>query len=172
MIYKVGQKIDKFKGHREEVCFDLDDSGAIFLVFFNKPGLSEINQFKSGASFEIKFNIMYNVIMMTVKIGTLNWMDAPYTPHLSPNLTKLSLPQEGEGLALTLILIDAVSGEIMSLRLIGLGELFSRKLIGVIMDESTRDFNKEEYYRNIERIMTAYPTNKIVKMSKDLYKLR
>jgi len=40
------------------------------------------------------------------------------------------------------------------------------------MDEGTRNFNKEEYYRNLEHIMTVYPTSKIVKLSKDLYKLR
>ena len=57
MIYNFGQKIDKFKGHREEAYFDLDDSGAIMLVFFNKPDMSEITQFKSDANFEIRFNV-------------------------------------------------------------------------------------------------------------------
>ena len=85
-----GQIIDNFINYPEGVRFDIDDSGAILLVFFNNPTEYEIEQFKYN--FEIRFTHLYNVIMITTKIGNLNWMNAPYTPHLSKNLTTLQMP--------------------------------------------------------------------------------
>ena len=164
--YEVGQVIDAFKYHSEEVQFDISDDGAIMLVFFRNPTTSEIDQFKSGKEFEIRFTELYNVIMVTVKIGNLNWMDAPYTPHLSPNLTKFQIPNENQGLGLTLILIDAITGEIKHIRLLGLSEKFTRKLFGVAMEQKIKPFNRVEYDETLSRIFSTYQTKQIVKMSK------
>lgn len=89
MEYKIGQIVQNFKNHFEGVQFDIADDGAIMLVFFQGPTAEEMEQFKSGKIFEIWFVELYDVIIITVKIGNLNWMDAPYTPHLSKNLTML-----------------------------------------------------------------------------------
>ena len=128
--YEVGQVVDNFKWHPEGVHFDIADDGATMIAFFQDPTTEEIEQFKSDKKFEIRFTELYGVIMITVKIGSLNWMDAPYSPHLSENLTKFPLPGTDQGLGLTLMLVDARTGEIKSIRLIGLSERFSKRLIG------------------------------------------
>lgn len=165
--YTVGQKIDKFVGHAEETVFDVDNDGAIMLVFFNKPTEQEIKQFESDVSFEIRFTLMYNVIMITTKIGNLNWMDSPYTPHLSPNLSKITIPGTNQGLSLTLILIDCSNGEIRAMKVLGLMERFSKKFLGVIIEEKMKEFDREQYDNNLRRIFASYPTKEIVKISKD-----
>lgn len=170
-FYKVGQVIEKFKNHSEGVVFDLDDAGATLLVFFANPKEEEKEQFKTGKNFEIRFTELYKVIMMTVKIGNLNWMDAPYSPHLSKNLTKFELPRENQGLGLTIMLIDAATGEIKHIRLLGLSEHFTKKLFGAVMEQKMSDFDKAEYAGNINRIFSAYSTKDIVKMSKDYCRL-
>lgn len=169
--YEVGQVVDGFKHHSEGVHFDIADDSATMLVFFQSPTAEEIEQFKSGKNFEIRFTELYGVIMITVKIGNLNWMDAPYTPHLSKNLMRFQLSNEGQGLGLTLILIDAVTGEIKHMRLLGLSERFTKRLFGVVMEHKVRPFNKEEYSNSLNRIFSAYQTNQIVKMSKDYCKM-
>jgi hypothetical protein len=169
--YKVGQVVDNFKRHSEGVHFDIADDGATMLVFFQNPTTEEIEQFKSGKNFEIRFTELYGVIMITVKIGDLNWMDAPYSPHLSENLTKFSLPGAGEGLGLTLLLVDAETGEIKSIRLIGLSERFSRVLIGAVMEQKTKEFDKVKYDSSVSRIFAAYKTSQIVKLSRDYCKI-
>lgn len=170
-IYEVGQTVDNFKHHLEGVQFDIADDGATMLVFFQNPKAEEIEQFKSGKNFEIRFTELYGVIMITVKIGSLNWMDAPYTPHLSKNLTKFQLPNEGQGLGLALILVDAATGEIKHIRLLGLSERFTKKLFGVVMDRKMSDFDITEYNNTLNRIYSTYPTNQIVKMSRDYCKM-
>lgn len=169
--YEVGQVIDKFIGHQEGVLFDVSDEGADLIVFFKNPTKEEEEQFESGHRFEIRFVEIYGVIMMTFKIGNLNWMDAPYSPHLSKNLTKFTLPNENQGLGLTLIFIDAVTGEIKSMRLMGLSINFTKKLFGLLMEQKMKDFNVAEYSNSLNKIYSIYPTNKIVKMSNDYCKI-
>ncbi len=168
--YEVGQVVNEFKYHQEGVYFDISDEGATLLVFFKNPNPSEIEQFKAGKGFEIRFTELYDIIMITVKIGNLNWMDAPYTPHLSQNLTKFTVPNEGQGLGLSLILVDAASGAIKHMRLLGLSERFTRQLFGVVMENKAKDFDKSKYNLSLNRIFSTYQTNQIVKLSKDYCK--
>ncbi len=169
--YEVGQVVDSLKHHSEGVHFDIDDDGATMVVFFQSPTSEEIEQFKSGKKFEIRFTEIYGVIMITAKIGNLNWMDAPYTPHLSKNLTKFQLPDAGHGLGLTLILVDTITGEIKHMRLLGLSERFTKRLFGVAMTHKVKPFDKMEYNNSINRIFSSYQTNQIVKLSEDYCKI-
>ena len=170
-VYKVGQIVNDFKIYQEMVNFDIADDGAIMQVFFNHPTQNEVDQFDSGKNFEVRFTELHGVIMLTVKIGNLNWMDAPYHPHLSKNLTKFVLPTEGMGLRLTLMLIDSSTGEIKHMRLIGLSEKFTRKLFGIAMEQKMQAFDHAEYLKTIDKIYSMYPTTQIVKMSKDYCKI-
>lgn len=169
--YEVGQVINSFKCRSEGVQFDISDAGATMLVFFQNPTVGEIEQFKPGKSFEIRFMELYGVIIITVKIGSLNWMDAPYTPHLSRELTKFQLPDENQGLGLTLILVDTATGEIKHIRLLGLSEKFTKKLFGAVMEQKVRAFNEEEYNNSLSRIFATYDTKQIVKLSRDYCKI-
>lgn len=169
--YEVGQVVNSFKHHPEGVYFDIADDGATMLVFLQSPTSEEIWQFKSGKDFEIKFTELYGIIMITVKIGNLNWMDAPYTPHLSQNLTKFQLPNEGQGLGLTLILIDAATGEIKHIRILGLSEKFTKRLFGAVMEYKVRPFSKAQFDDSVNRVFATYKTSQIVKLSKDYCKI-
>lgn len=169
--YEVGQVIENFINHEEGMHFDIDDGGATMLVFFKNPTQEEIDQFSSGKNFEIRFTELYKVIMMTAKIGSLNWMDAPYTPHLSKNLTKFELPNEGQGLGLLLVLVDAAKGEIKHMKLMGLSERFTKRLFGTVMERKMDDsFDVNEYNRTLSRIYSTYTTSQIVKLSRDYCK--
>lgn len=170
-IYKVGEIVDSFKTYQEAVKFDIADDGAIMQVFFNGPTQDEICQFNVGNNFELRFSEIRGVMIFTVKIGNLNWMDAPYSPHLSKNLTKLESPSNGMGLNLTLMLIDSLTGEIKHIRLLGLSENFTRKLFDVVAKQAMKEFDRGEYLQTINRIYAMYPTAKIVKMSMDYCKI-
>lgn len=172
MLYSVGQVVNDFIYHPECVKFDIDDGGATMLVFFDRPTQDEVEQFKTDKNFEIRFAELNDVIMITAKMGNLNWVDAPYNAHLSKNLTKFTLPNEGQGLALTLILVDARSGEIKSIRLMGLSTNFTQKLFGAAMEQKMKSFDKDKYDEKIRSIYAKYDTDVIVKMSNSYCKIR
>ena len=170
--YSIGQVIEEFRGHQECTLFDVDDNGAVILVFFDNPTKDEIDQFKSDKSFEIRMTQIRGLTMITAQIGNLNWMDAPYNVHLSKNLTKFPLPQEKQGLALTLMLINSATGEIKHIRVMGLSERFSRELIGTIMEEKMSPFDPKEHEAKINKVYAVYSTKQIVDMSKCYCKIR
>lgn len=163
-----GQIIDNFINCPEGIRFNIDDSGAILLVFFNNPTKYEIEQFKYN--FEIRFTYLYNVIMITTKIGNFNWMDAPYTPHLSKNLTTLQMPKENQGLGLKLILVNSLTGEIKNIRYFGLSTNFTKQLFKTIINCKSENFDIKEYDNTINKIYSKYSTNEIVKMSSNYCK--
>lgn len=165
MIYTVGQKVDNFILNEESVKFDLDDAGAILLVSFNQPTPREIEQFNANKNFEIRFTELGNVMMVTAKIGNLEWIDAPYNIHLSPNLSKFILPDKDTGLALTLVLVDSQTGIVQALRVMGLSTNFTKKLIGAALEQKRTEFDETEYYKKIQSIYGKYKTSEIVRMS-------
>ena len=164
-VFSVGQVIPEFKGRSEGVMFDLTDAGALMVVFFNSPTESEVKQFDTDSPFEIRFMSIWNVIMLTVKIGNLNWMDAPYSVHLSQNLTIMPVIDDGNGIGLTLMLVDCRTGEIKSIRLLGLSTKFSAELCKEIDKQRETSFNRTEYDLTLGRLYAVYPTKKIVQMS-------
>lgn len=168
--YKIGDTIPNYIGKNDQVFFDMDDSGASLVVCYSNPSLDEVSQFESSRPFEIRFTTLYNIIMITAKIGSLNWIDAPYTPHLSKNLTTLQFPGEGQGLGLILYLIDSSTGAIKHMRLLGLSERFSQGLIGEILDAKMQEFDRPTYNTALQGIYFAYSTKRIVQMSKDYCK--
>ena len=168
---KTGDIISEFVMHNEGVQFDLDDSGATLLVFMANPTQSEIEQFSSGKRFEIRFVELSEIVILTIKMGNLDWMDAPYSIHLSRNLTKIELPKEGKGIALTVMLVDAVRGEVKTMRLIGLSENFSKSLVGSIMEQKMEPFAIEKYAETLKDVFLRYPTKDLVKMSKAYFKI-
>lgn len=170
--YRVGQVIENFKNHHEGVLFDIADDGATLIIFFGNPTQDEINQFKSGNKFEIRFLELYGLIIITAKIGNLNWMDAPYLSHLSKNLSELSSVGKNQGLGLTIMLVDAVTGEIKHMRLVGLSERFTKQLFKVVSEQKLKDFNVIEYREALNKIYSSYSTNQIVKMSRDYCKIQ
>ena len=169
--FEVGKIIEKFKSHTEGVQFDVADDGATMLVFFRNPTTNEKNQFQSGKNFEIRFIELSDIIMLTVKIGNLNWMDAPYSVHLSKNLTKLQDVKENEGIGLTLVLIDAITGKIEHLRLLGLSTNFTKALFKAIKEQQNKKFNKELYIEKLNLIYQKYSTKEIVKVSRNYCKI-
>lgn len=169
--YSVGQVISGFIGKPEAPVFDVTDTGATMVVLFNKPKESEIEQFRQNNKFEIRFTELYGVIMITVKIGDLEWMDMPYSPHLSKNLTKISIPSDGLGLSLFLMLVDTSTGMIKNMRLIGLSENFSKKFLGAVMEQKMKPFDRYVYDATISKIYSSYSTKEIVKISKEYYKI-
>ena len=164
-ILEVGKPFPGGKGHAEGALLDIDDAGATLTVYFNGPTENEIRQFEQNSPFEIRFVVLKGIIVFTVKIGNLNWMDAPYSPHLGGKVEKITFPKESEGLALSLILVDTKTGILMSIRFLGLSTNFTKKLWGEIIEQKMQSFDRVEYYAKVNELLRKYTTKEIVNMS-------
>lgn len=156
---------------QEGTVFDLADDGAYLSVFFNKPTEDEVEQFKAEHPFEIRHIVLQNIAMFLVHIGDLNWMDAPYSPHLSRNLSKVVIPSGNDGLSLVVSLFDCSTGELKSLRYLSLSNKYTRKLFGDVMELKMKPFSKEEFGLSLREIYMKYSTKNLYKLSSPGYKI-
>lgn len=168
--YKVGGYINGTpKRYQEGLRFDITDSGATLIAYFNRPTVNEVEMFKRG---KLKFGYYTykNVIMLLAKIGELDWMDAPYSVHLSKGLTDLGTLNDTEGLAITIMLVDAHDGTIVNMRLVGANHRLSEGLFKAI--EVQKQIPFDGYDQNINYIFRTYSTKELVKRASMVENLR
>lgn len=149
--------------YQEGIRFDVTDGGCDLFIYFNNPSNDEIESIKTG-NFKTGYYSENNAIFMLFKFGNTPWMDAPYSVHLSKNLTEFQLFDGGQGIALHVYLIDASTGILKAIRLIGLKTRFSIQLIEAIEKQKKMTF--DGYDLNINSIMTKYSTKDLVKYGK------
>ena len=61
--YAVGECIEEFKGRSDGAVFDIRDDGAILLLYLRDPTEKEIESFKQGRNFEMRFVKKKNIYL-------------------------------------------------------------------------------------------------------------
>ncbi len=168
-MYTVGKVYPEFATGEEGPSCAMTDNGLIVVV--KMPGITaqEEAQFKAGNPMEIRFVSVRGTFFFLLRFGSMDWMDAPFSPHLAPAF-KLDDVADGQGYACTVMLVDSKTGELRNFRLIGLGTGFSRALkkeLAALPAMPTLD-----YYHTLDAVMSAYPTSALVKIAKDRYAAR
>ena len=165
-VYEVGKYIEGIhKRYDECIKFDLTDTGINIPVFFDSPTPNEINEFKEG-KIKLGYYTYKNVILVLIKIGNLEWMDMPYSIHLSKYLTTIKDFEEENGLGLTttLYLINAKNGILEALRVTGANNRLSVNLIKDIKKQKEMSF--EEFDNNLNYIYKTYTTKELINRAK------
>lgn len=157
--------VKEYKDHAEGILTDVTDSGINVLIFFNRPTEEEMNQIKANNPLKIKLLDKNGIIFFFYKFGSLNWMDSPYSVHLSKKLTNLEDVADGLGYAVTIQLIDTSNGAVVHNRLFGLSTDLSKKLKKMIEEQREKPFDKMEYQMNLMNIYNAYSTKELIKFA-------
>jgi len=174
MLIEVGKPL--FPGRRwpEGVIFEYTESGPMLILAFNNPTPKEIECAKTG-QIEMGYYEYKSVIFICVKIqGCGDWMDAPFSIRLYENkIFDWSDPvDDGKGLGIQIIMLDALTGIVKSIRLIGATTEFSRGLRKAIMRQYEQEFNEAEYHRQINEIYRNYSSSDLAKRASCLFRVR
>lgn len=167
--FKVGELFQPgVTRYPEQAKFDVDDGGAVLLVYMSKLKDFEIENVRAG---KIEFGLFVEdeALFITCKFWKMARIDAPYSIHLSKKPTSMHPIGDGLGLALTVYLIDADTGILKVIRLIGLGTSFSRKLKEAIGEQIQRPFNKSAYFNKINAIMQKYSSDQLYARSVETF---
>ena len=166
--FEVGKCYTPALGLGEGVRFGINPDGAVLMYGFSNPTADEVKATKSGQDFEIRFVTLNGIIWILSKCGDLAWTDAPYNPRLdsSAPLDPASIG-DGEGLLLTLMMLNSDNAVVKSVRAIGLGTDFSRRLLTEVSKVRQQAMTLREASASIQRTMVTYPTNMLVQMAKD-----
>jgi len=169
--FEVGELFEEGKiKYQEGIKFDFDQSGAMLFLFFNHPTEDEVKNTKKG-SLELRLCSMSNVIIILTKLEGMQWMDAPYSVHLSQPFEFDEIGPD-QGVGLSIFLIDAATGVLKAMRYVGLSNDFSNRLKEVINEQKITDFDTRQYQQSINNIYSAYSTNEMLKYSIARCKIR
>lgn len=145
----------------QETCkFDMTDSGGNLIIFYNSPTMDEIEDISKGKA-QYGYYKESNIIFMLFKFGSQEWMDCPYSVHLSKNLTELQEASEGLGYAVNIYLVDASTGILKVARLIGMNTRMSKMLKKDLIKQKLLSF--ENYQDNLTSIYNKLSTREMVK---------
>lgn len=148
MIYEIGRRYSQFIG-ADGLFLSLDESGALLICRMRDPTPKERSAIKAGQPIQIGMCELAGLLVWTVGFGDLNTMDCTYTPHIVARPPELMPPEDGMGYALTVVLADAVTGEILSLRVLGLPHDFSAGLKTIYDKIKTEDIDLFYSYQQI-----------------------
>ena len=150
-----------FKGKKDSTQFDINDNGAILISAVNKPTSEEIESFEMD-KIRIRAAIIYNIVWLTFAIGDLPIIDAPFSLHLTKNLTDRNSFKE-KLKTIRIAFVDTSTGKIATQLQYFLDNDFIEKLSRLILLSYNMPFDKTDYFELIDSICQQLSTIEIFK---------
>ncbi len=163
--YEVGKPLVKgVTRYPESSKFDFTQAGPVLIQFYYKPTKEEVESIVNG-KFQIGFTSRTGeVVFILSKFDDWPWSDAPYSVHLSKPFTFQEMT-ETQGFGLHIILVDAATGIVKAMRMVGLPHRFSKKLQKAIEEQKKTPFNEVAYDAKLGILYRRYTTEDLVEMA-------
>lgn len=103
------------------------------------------------------------VMLLAAKMGKREWVDAPYSPHLSQreDIPMRHCYDSGEAMPMNIIFVRSNDGMVMSVRPVALPTAFSNEMVSSIYDLLEKPFDLMNYRESIHRIQFLYSPSQI-----------
>jgi hypothetical protein len=164
-MLKVGELLNPdVTRYQETSWFNYDSSGPVLLIAASNLKEKEIEAIKTK---RLDFALYETnpILWFLYKIdGFCPWSDCPFSIHLAQNKV-FDWSEEispGMGIGLTIILVDARTGIVKALRLVGLSTDFSKEFRAMILRQTEQNFDKEGYMREVNRVYATLSTIKLL----------
>lgn len=163
---EVGKPLQPGKtGYQEASWLDYTETGPILLMAVNNPTTKEIEAVRSGR-IELALYERGPVLWFLYRIrGFGPWSDCPFSIRLYDGMRRMfdwsEEIEDGMGLGLQIVLIDAGTGIVKVLRLIGLETRFSRTFRAMILRQVERAFDKAAYYQEIDNVYANFSSDNL-----------
>lgn len=159
--------------YQENVWFEYTASGPFLIFAFRKPRNMEIKAAKTG---EVELALYEDgpVIFVLHKIeGLEDWSDCPFSIRLCKNIEFdwSEEIQEGQGLALTIVLIDADTGILLSLRVVGTSTEFAGELRAAILRQLEMPFSESQYDAKINEVYSRFNSTQLLSKAKAKHRI-
>lgn len=158
-LLTVGKIYPEWQTKQDGFRLEWGDAGFILCAMLNGISAEEKEQFAPQKKLTVRYTVIGDVCYFTFMFGDMPWADCPFSPALYRNLGKnTTFPdiEDGQGLALTVLLIDTGTGELCRVRLIGLGHDFSVQWQEWAKKAAEKPLSFEEYSRQIDETYREY----------------
>lgn len=146
--------------YQEGVTFDFDNSGGHLLIKLSNPSKSETSEVKKG-KLSIGLCTYKDIVLLLYKFGSLEWMDVPYSIHLSDEY-RFCDSCNNKGFANYIYLIDANTGILKAMRLVSWNTKFSNVFQKEVEAQKLIDFNAKSYDANLKTLYANYSTKDLI----------
>jgi hypothetical protein len=161
---EVGKPLQPGKTNYQEASWlDYTETGPILLIAINNSTAKETEAVRSGR-IELALYEKGPVLWFLYKIrGFGPWSDCPFSIRLYDGMGRTfdwsEEIEDGMGIGLQIILIDASTGIVKVLRLVGLETRFSRTFRAMILRQTEQPFDKATYYQEIDNIYANFSSD-------------
>lgn len=168
--FYVGHRYPKWRTGNDGFILEWDNSaGFILYAFLNSPSVEEVAQFQTDVELEVCYKTVYDVCFFTFRFGDMPWADCPFAPALYKEAGREAVFDdipEGQGLAVTILLIDSSCGELKTIRVVALSHDFSVKWQTWAIEANKRPLTKAEYSSLINVVYMNHSTEGIAECAK------
>lgn len=150
----------------EGIVLDLKDTGLYLFIYGYRWREEEIMQMNEEERFEMKLLLLYNIMFGLFKFGNMNWMEAPFSIHLTKKKELTEFPfKEGKKLKLHIYMIDMCGWLLKNQKEVELPKELSEKFIEMCKEQQRLEFNRTFFGKAVYRIYSEYSTNDLVMMA-------
>ncbi len=160
----LGQEFPSQKGQADHSQFDITNPCSILFVTLDKPTNYELEQFASKQKV-IRMTQFPGCIWMTFKFGELEWMDAPYSPHLSKQADFPGAIHSGGCSSISLAVVDSSDGKVKYCERLSFSEEFATSLKESVSLLLAQPFNKDRYDYLLEDVQSQLEPTQIAEKS-------
>lgn len=152
-----------YRGEENTSQFDINDNGSFLACVISNPTKNEIENFKMD---KIRFRAtnIDNIVWLTFEIGNLPIMDAPFSLHLTKNLTDRNSFRE-KLKTFRVVLVDSITGRTEAQLQYLLDDEFINKLSEIILKCYNMPFDRKNYFNFIESVYRSIPAGEIFRDS-------
>lgn len=150
----------------EGSVFEYLEDGPVLFIYAGHPTQKEIEAVRKG-NLEFALYETEYVLWVLYKIqGFGPWSDAPFSIRIYDGSGMVFDWSEeivvGTGLGLQIILTDAATGIVKAMRYVSLPTNFSRFLREAILRQWEKNFSREKYDREIDRVFANFTSDELV----------
>jgi len=156
----------------EGAYFEMENSGPLLLMFFDRPTESEIADARRG-KLQMGYYVHGSVIFLVYKLGSMPWMDAPFSVRRYKNLIQdwSDGIKPNEGISIQILLVDRVTGILHCIRFISSSNAFAKGFRREIMKQIEAPYSDTAYNTDINEIYNTMTSEDIARRAENMFRL-
>lgn len=157
------------KQHPEGTTYNINYGYHELALFHRNPTPAEKNQFNQAPA-QIALWNNPPVLWIAVKFGALNWIDAPYTIHLThPDARAMpELKSPEERYTLTMLYVNANGGNIEAIRIATMSPAMSRDFRQIVEQQKAQHHDPNEYDHQVKLTISTTTSTQIANKAQRL----
>ena len=171
MRLSVGEKWPGKLPLQEGAYFEMRNGTLLLLLLFDRPTEKEIADARHG-KLKMGYYVNNSVIFVVFKLGSMPWMDAPFSIRRYKNLVQdwSEEIQPTEGLSIQISLVDRTTEILHSIRLVSSSHTFAKGLRREILKQLELPYSDTLYNSDIDNIYSRLTSEDLAHRAENMFR--